>query len=637
MTNSSDPIRPDSPHPSEEQLLAFLDSELPAPVLGEIKCHLDECPACRLEFTAMQQALHSVQEVWNAQVAAESASNLDHLRQFRARLAQHADALTSIRSRAFAGFRDRKRSFAWRPSFLLRYRIPILASVVAIALVIATTLALFESTASAEVLLARSVNKENFQAQGTAPVSRSVLQFELVDTASGSARPLGNYTLLKDTSSGQAQVSVNFASGAHGEWGAHSKDMLGQLAGKAFGSSSIFDPALLHYMQATDFFPDASASEFRKLVTGRGTEKTLVQKGINAYGLDYLFGSSHPSGIRNAVLWVKKDSYDPFQLSIFTANAKEYRFTRETQSHEQRTPDVAGILSGTQPTLNSETASSAPVPATVVPLKYAKSLASSNELHAVEVLHRLGACLGEEVYVYPMSNGTVLVQGLVDTANRRQALLSSLSQAGPDVHPEIYTPAQLRPGVSVLESPYDEALAHGRSQNGALAVQSSDLSNWQSAFHDELVSSYAASGKNQEEAEAEAAAFSNKLVGLARKLLLHSWALQRLQDEFSPNRTIQLSTPDLQTISALEDEHRQAIRETASHEINLLSRLTQANPPTADEIHPKSSPASPSPSTLQLAQEEERLIRALFTVSQQPAKKKEDLARLLEVLDSLER
>lgn len=636
MTNSSEPIHPDSPHPSEEQLLAFLDSELPAPVLSDIKCHLDECPACRLEFTAIQRALHSVQEIWNAQVAAESASNLNHVRQFRARLAQHAGAQSSIPSPAFAGFRDRNRNFAWRPSFLLRYRIPILASVAAMALVIATTFSLFESTASAEVLLARSMKKESLQAQGTAPVSRSVLRFELVDTATGSARPLGSYTLLTDTISGQAQVSINFASGARGEWGAHSKDMMGQLAGKAFGSTPIFDPALLHYMQGTDFFPDASASEFRKLIAGRGTEETRVQKSNNAYGLDYQFAFSHPSGIRNAVLWVKKDTYDPFQLSIFTANAKEYRFTRQAHSHEQRTPDVARILSGAQPELTPEAAASAPVPATVVPLKYAKSLASSSELRAVEVLHRLGACLGEEVYVYPMSNGTVLVQGLVDTANRRQALLSFLSQAGADVHSEIYTPAELQPGVSLLESPYDQALAHGLSKNGALVVQSADLSSRQSAFHDELVSSYAASGKNQEETEAEAAAFSNKLVGLARELLLHSWALQHLQDEFSPNRTTQLSTPDLQAISALEDEHRQAIRETATREINLLSRLAQANRAAADEVHPKNSPASPSPSTLQLAQEEEGLIRALFTVSQQPAKKKEDLARLLEVLGSLE-
>src|SRR5580692_8429063 len=180
MTESRDSIFAGAPHPSDEELMAFLDSELAPGQLETVRAHVDTCAVCQAELSSLQQVLASVQQVRDLHVTQERALQSDYsVEQFRVRLDQHIqeqrpapDDIPLIR---------KPHAPYWTLASLLRYRMPILASVVAFALVVATTLSLRETTASADVFLTRSEQRDAALPASSNQVSRSILKIEVLD------------------------------------------------------------------------------------------------------------------------------------------------------------------------------------------------------------------------------------------------------------------------------------------------------------------------------------------------------------------------------------------------------------------------------------------------------------------------
>src|ERR1700730_4449185 len=634
MTEFRESMSADAGHPSDEKLLALLDSELSPGELERVRDHVNDCGRCRAELSELKQVLGSIQQLRDSQVAeAQLLQSSDAVEKFRARLEQHVQEKLP-RSVNLLPARETRRA-SWKFASLFRYRIPVLASIVAFAVVVATTLSLLETPASADVLLTRTEQKEELPASTNSPVSRSVLHIEIFASSTVREETLPEYVLLADNQAHEARLEADSSGRFPVEWTAAGNDVWGNLAVRALSGQHIFDQALLRYMQEQNFFPDTSATQFRKLVANRGNAETHVRKGDGSYGLDYAFAEHHSSGIRNAVLWVTKKSYDPFQLSIFTAHGgetKEYRFTRKSRVFEQRTPEVAKLLSASPNTLVAAANSGTPHPTALLPLRYAQIPASPSEVRAAGLLHKLNACLGEEVYVYPMPDGTTLVQGLVENTHRRQVLLNALAHGDGSIHPEIYTPEQLNSGVHLFPSPYGDVPASVVENNTTPAEQAADLSGRQIAFHDELMASLRNGGKSPEEAEKAVAAFSTELSALSGKLLLNSWALERLDEEFPASRTTQLARTDWEVLNSLRQGHRQQIRELVHREASMLAQIPLAN--SVDQT--RDSAATPPREILGLAQEQEKLGRALFTASQQSPRKSEDLSRLVHILRLLE-
>ena len=633
MTESRDSIFAGAPHPSDEELMAFLDSELAPGQLETVRAHVDTCAVCQAELSSLQQVLASVQQVRDLHVTQERALQSDYsVEQFRVRLDQHIqeqrlapDDIPLIR---------KPHAPYWTLASLLRYRMPILASVVAFALVVATTLSLRETTASADVFLTRSEQRDAALPASSNQVSRSILNIEVLDASTGQQQSLSEYVLLADSHAQRARLQTESQGQFAGEWVADGNLFWGDLSLKAFGAPNYFDQALLRYMQQQNFFPDASATQFRKLLGRRGSTETHVRKTNDSYGLDYTFAGNHPSGIRNAIMWLNKKSYDPFQMSIYTANGssgKEYRITRTSHVFEQRTPEVTALLAAPGHPTATPPSSSVSSPSAALPLKYSQISARPSEVRATQLLHQLNACLGEEVYVYPMSDGTALIQGLVQNNRRRTMLMNALTQADSSIHPEIYTPEQLNSNVHLLPSPYDDSNVALSANKTDSAVQSTDLSGRQIAFHDELVNSFQTAGESADQAEKSVAAFSTELSALAEKLLLNSWALEHLDTEFSASRTAQLPQSDLVILNSLREDHRQQILEIVQRQLALLSRIP---PPNAASRVSGLKPSAPR-ELLDLAEEQEKLVRALFTASQQNVPKSDGFLRLVEILHLL--
>jgi hypothetical protein len=190
----------------------------------------------------------------------------------------------------------------------------------------------------------------------------------------------------------------------------------------------------------------------------------------------------------------------------------------------------------------------------------------------------------------------------------------------------------LNSDVHLFPSPYGGVPASASKSKASPAEQAADLSGLQIAFHDELMASLQNGGKSPEEAEKSVAAFSTELSALSGKLLLNSWALERLDEEFPASRTTQLAGTDVEVLNSLRQGHRQQIRELVHREASMLAQIPLAN--SADQA--SDSATTSSREILGLAQEQEKLVRALFTASQQSARKSEDLSRLVHILRLLE-
>src|SRR5207244_2002340 len=130
------------------------------------------------------------------------------------------------------------------------------------------------------------------------------------------------------------------------------------------------------------------------------------------------------------------ENYSAQGISIFALEGSErleYRLTRLSLDFVPRSPEMARLfdLSKTEdaalptavppmnpikpaPDANTPAPNASPTTsAPPRPLTYFNSQASDAEAIIAQALHRVGADLGEEINVFPMSDGSVLVQGLV--------------------------------------------------------------------------------------------------------------------------------------------------------------------------------------------------------------------------------
>jgi hypothetical protein len=123
--------------------------------------------------------------------------------------------------------------------------------------------------------------------------------------------------------------------------------------------------------------------------------------------------------------------------------------------------------------------------------------------------------------------------------------------------------------------------------------------------------------------------------------------LKKLETEFSPERTADLSPNALKQIEKLRDEHRRAISAFARTQMETLvpiANLALGPAPVRDGLArpalPAANPATglgpfPGRDISTIAEEQNDLTRALFTTSELPMEVATSLSRLLELLHQM--
>lgn len=620
------------PHLSDAQIIAYCDGELSNGQKENARAHIESCWSCRGRMRELQTGVDRFLEARSMLPPVEPAFSEFRAEQFRQRLARHASTVGSQNVSWTERLKEWVAPLRAPLAKGLEHRKAVLASATAVCLLVVMFTDIVNTRVSADTVLAKAENYEARQAPRPGYVARTSIRVDRIN-ANSAKKEMGTITLWKDSTSAKTHISAKSAAGTFEDVTVQD---VGQASSELMGvmfSANQEDAAVGKYLAAKDWFPDLSIGAFRRLVEARGNTSVSANKADGMFELHYPFEAGTASTIVETTLRVDADEYAPTSLSIFTTNGDsrdEYRFTRTSLFAELRTPDIAEMFPPIEESRSPMPERPVSQANRVVPLTYANSPATESEVSLALELHKIDSCLGEEIYLFPMSDGSLLVQGLVDSPSRRERIREALHSARGTFRVEIYVPRELKNG-SELYKPPDQAIPEARSANDSATL--SDLSGTSVPLHEMLYQHFYKPGTPQSDTDKEVALFSNQVVTLARQAFLHAWALKKLNREFSSHRTSGLPAATLLQVEQMREDHRHWLTTIASREAEML--ISVAGPEIASSAN-QITTAQDSDALLQLAQEQNDLVRSLFTISSQSSATTSGLARLIHILKQME-
>lgn len=234
------------------------------------------------------------------------------------------------------------------------------------------------------------------------------------------------------------------------------------------------------------------------------------------------------------------------------------------------------------------------------------------EVRALHSLDAAGALVGEQVNVGRTASGTVRVDALVDTDERKAQILDALKGL------------RGTPGFRVNVETFAAAAAQQPVRSsGPMILREVEVPKDQIAVADELrryfgreLSAPADSARLDEQVHR----FAAKTIGQSRQLLLHAWALKRLAFRYSPDELRAVNAEALALWQSMVKEHAAAV---ANGAVQLRQALEPIFLPQLVS-HPSSTLVCGSDADLahrvecllDLAHEQDKAIREAFAVSE---------------------
>jgi hypothetical protein len=624
-------------HLTDLQLVAYQDGEMAQDEMEASREHVEACWTCRSRLGVIQTNIDHFLHARKSLLPEPTPFSDSRVAQFQQRLARHAaesaEPSKSSVSRFWAGVRSGS-------AIMGAHRKAVIASALAACLLVVMFTDVLETRVSADTVLVRAQSYETQHRPGKGLVSKVSVRVERIHGKHGHAKQLGTIVSVHDSDTQASYWEAQSVSGTFEDTTTNPDKISGALLHAVLAEENGDEP-LIQYLSHQGWVPDVTAEGFRTLIGARGSSEQSARKSGDVFEVEYPFAAGHPSGISAALLRVNAKDYSPTSLSIVTsaeeAQQDEYRFTRVLQAEEPRSMELAHLaipasVAGVSVEHGSRNRSdAAPALRAPVPLTYANSRATVQEVEIADALHRVDACLGEEVYLFPMSDGSLLVQGLVDTPARREAIKQSLKSIGGSMRFEVYVPRELKNGSELFNPPDRFAGDSAESEGSAAGVTTTlaDLSNASMPLHDRIYKHVSRPGVATADTEKEVAIFSNEVVTHARQAFLHAWALKKLDREFSAERTSGLPAATMRQVERIRQDHQKWIANLAQRQAEMLSGI--ADTPLAAAI---SDPATrrDSDTLLRLAREQNDLVRSLFTTSQQGTEASASLTRLMAVL-----
>jgi hypothetical protein len=174
------------------------------------------------------------------------------------------------------------------------------------------------------------------------------------------------------------------------------------------------------------------------------------------------------------------------------------------------------------------------------------------ELQARVALHTLNADLGEEISVSHNTKNSVVVQGLIDTVQRKEQLASALNGI---------------PYVNVQLKTLDGA-ASAQPATDAIPTTTVTLVSGSPALQEVLIQHF----PNPDDRKA----YVDRVLKLSDGTLAHAWALRRLEERYTSDDVAQLDQVGRQTLELLIRDHVAVIREQVSSEKHVVASVLSA-------------------------------------------------------------
>jgi len=276
-----------------------------------------------------------------------------------------------------------------------------------------------------------------------------------------------------------------------------------------------------------------TAKEFTSLIGN--SEAARVEETVATYLISYTGEpAAGTSGIVKATLVLSRADLHAIEQTLVVQRenqAREYRFV-ET-SFERRPPNSvapavfepdAELLSSLRPntgtpeleTRNSKPETNSP-PSPVL-------ATAALEVEVLRLLNQAGADLGEQINVTRTPAGQLSVQGVIDTAQRKEEILRALRSVSgnPAVHIEISTVAEaVRRQPQTTQRSIDITVESAQPASNTLPVDA-DLRRYLSAR-----------GVPAGQMDDEVQRFANQAISKSRQAMYHAAAMKRLAERFS--------------------------------------------------------------------------------------------------------
>ena len=549
-------------HPSDEELLAFLDGELSAKPASKVQKHLEACWACRAKREKMERSISAFINTRSAALADTAEAAPRARKRFAAKLSRLA-AEQPEQPRLFRRYEALVREFSYvRPAVWA-------TAVVLLAIGLGVWFG-GDRQVSASELLNRSTQAEaNHLNQVTNPVLHRKFQVRRRSTVAAREQVV-NWEIWSDKANGRfAQRAIN------------DNGTQGSISQSSFSPASSFtekrriqQPAsvpdvmleLERIFQANRMNGEGpvSASSFqtwRQSIPQR-TEKvseTRLADGEEALMLTTVVaGAVSESGILEAELVVRAKDWHPVvqRLRVNIENAeREYEITelafQIVRLGELDSAVFADGATATLPTVPVPVPSPSLSPAPTPVASHPSPVASAEvEVEVLERLNQVNALLGEQVTLTRTPEGKLVVEGIVETDARKREILEALKTVAGN------------PGVKLEVSTVAEVQARRvQSEQRKMTVQDAQVAQQTIPVETELRNYFsAARGLSGERLEQEIQRFSSQICSGSSRARSHALALKQIAERFTP---VQLQTLDQATrtrFRALLVEHAQGYR-----------------------------------------------------------------------------
>jgi RNA polymerase sigma factor (sigma-70 family) len=240
------------------------------------------------------------------------------------------------------------------------------------------------------------------------------------------------------------------------------------------------------------------------------------------------------------------------------------------------------------------------------------------EVEALRLLGAVQADLGDQLSVRRVAQGPLLIEGVIETPERKAELLAALAPLGnhPAVRIKLQTVAEAlkqnsRPSASPSGAP------------NAAVVEKSEAASNVIAADAELRRYLTARGVPTSQLDDEARRFAARTLGESRRALQLAGAIKNLASRFTAAELQALDPAARGEWRALVRRRAQSLQAHAAELRRMLAPVFAAAPAEADEVTPINSDADLARAAerlFALCTNNDRVVRAAFTISPDAAR-----------------
>lgn len=540
----------DHGHPSEEELLLYVDGELAAKAAITVPAHLEACWTCRVRTEKIEETISTFVDYRNQVLKPLSSPPPSDWNGFGGRLKGLVSEVG--RPTVFANLRGALGRVFSTPGLSLNLRVLMRPVAVALILTILTVVFLRfnrSSIVSASEMLQRSAAARQSEITRTnQAVVYQKLQVRRKLVSSSASEGL-TWEVWNDIVNLRTRQSVEDPAGrrfldVESNGGQKETTSKGNASPRP-GSSTLTELSALlrsNHMNPTMPLAASSYEVWSQSITSKHEEvsRTTSSDGRETLTLRTLvIGQLEPGAIAEASLVVRANDWHPVEERLRVKSEQgdeEFELIEAAYS-------VVSLNTLSPEVFNQPVVASSPANGPIAAMKEAEPplnsvvqpvtpvVASSElEVEVLQLLNQAGADLGEQVSATKDANGLLHVAGVVDSSRRKEEILRALE------------PVAKNPAVRIEIVTVAEAVAAEQRQRNLAKATPAPVTEQEVEINNEAIAA-APELRRHFSSDEEVHQFAMRMVRQSRSAMRHVFAMKRLMGQFTPEE-VRALTPE---------------------------------------------------------------------------------------------